>query len=573
MTEVQDPATTEALDEAPKGNGVASNGNEIQGKHIIVVHGYLLSGTGSNIYSCNLAHQWKKQGHSITIFCQDPRAKTYEWVDEFVGPKDPLPKERVARGKARVIVPDIDGLLPVYVYDDYEGYTVKTIPNCTDEEIERHIELTSKAIREAVDLWGCDKVLANHALLSPVNVKRALEGTDVPFDIKIHGSGILFVLAPHPVYKKYAIEAIEKCNKIIAGTNHIVRQVKETFEAESEELKLDDKLVIVPPGLDPDVFTPCRNIFKNINKFLDTIRKHIAKENDGRDAKKINFPKVGYKSTNIHTQLVNIGKTYNQRVCDSDLPDKFPNITKEEPIIMYFGKFLNTKGVAEILLCFPEILKKFPTARLVFIGFGGFREHLQAMIHALGTGNLELFRAAAQSPDENGKTFLQSTIDVKKHFPYRLDAQELSRITVTGCLNHTELGLILPLADIVVVSSKANEAFGMVAVEAMAAGVLPLCVYHSGLVDVLDEVKKADPELESKMHLETNPGGDFEAADGEHFTEIFPEKVNEALEFLYPEALGGMNNDKNSNKIKKRLRKLAEERWAWDGICKSLANL
>ena len=52
-------------------------------KHILVVHGFLLSGTGSNIYSCNVAKQWKKQNHAVTIFCQDPDAGSYDWVDEF----------------------------------------------------------------------------------------------------------------------------------------------------------------------------------------------------------------------------------------------------------------------------------------------------------------------------------------------------------------------------------------------------------------------------------------------------------------------------------------------------------
>lgn len=140
-------------------------------KHILIVHGFLLSGTGSNIYSCNVAKQWKKQNHAITIFCQDPDAGTYDWVDEFFTKnviafffllfsftsknkmmnedhfnrksfffccfQDELPKEQVQAGKVRVILPDIADLLPVYQYDEYKGYTTKTIPNLTDEEIER----------------------------------------------------------------------------------------------------------------------------------------------------------------------------------------------------------------------------------------------------------------------------------------------------------------------------------------------------------------------------------------------------------------------------------------------------
>lgn len=51
--------------------------------------------------------------------------------------KDELPKEAPTPGLVRVWTPDIAGLLPVYQYDEYKGYTVKTIPNCTDEEIDR----------------------------------------------------------------------------------------------------------------------------------------------------------------------------------------------------------------------------------------------------------------------------------------------------------------------------------------------------------------------------------------------------------------------------------------------------
>ena len=88
-----------------------------------------------------------------------------------------------------------------------------------------HVLMMSKAIREYVKNCGCDKVLANHALLQPLNVKRALEGLEIPFDIKIHGSAILFVLKKHPQYTPLAVEAIEACNKLIAGTQHVVNQV------------------------------------------------------------------------------------------------------------------------------------------------------------------------------------------------------------------------------------------------------------------------------------------------------------------------------------------------------------
>ena len=55
-------------------------------------------------------------------------------------------------------------------------------------------------------------------------------------------------------------------------------------------------------------------------------------------------------------------------------------------------------------------------------------------------------------------------------FCFSLEQEQADRILVTGCLNHKELGLLLPMASISLVTSKATEAFGMVSVEAMSAG-------------------------------------------------------------------------------------------------------
>lgn len=84
-------------------------------------------------------------------------------------------------------------------------------------------------------------------------------------------------------------------------------------------------------------------------------------------------------------------------------------------------------------------------------------------------GDKALFKSAAHCVDELGCTFLESSIDIESSFQ-QITQDEADRILVTGCLNHDELGLLLPVAAISLVTSKATEAFGMVSVEAMAAG-------------------------------------------------------------------------------------------------------
>jgi glycosyltransferase involved in cell wall biosynthesis len=69
---------------------------------------------------------------------------------------------------------------------------------------------------------------------------------------------------------------------------------------------------------------------------------------------------------------------------------------------------------------------------------------------------------------------------------YRARLEELAPpgTLFTGALEHRHLRHLLPLCDVAVVPSIFPEAFGMVAAEAAAAGVLPVVSAHSGLAEV-----------------------------------------------------------------------------------------
>jgi glycosyltransferase involved in cell wall biosynthesis len=157
--------------------------------HLVLLHGYLLHGTGSNIYVANIAKAWCELGHQVTVVCQDRHPQDLPFVREYIGPKAPIPKEPPEPGTTRVVVPFINDLLPVYVFDKYEGYLVKRVPEMTEEEIQAHIEMTAAVLSE-VCTQGVDYVLTNHALFGPIIARRALHNTGIPYNVKIHGSSI-----------------------------------------------------------------------------------------------------------------------------------------------------------------------------------------------------------------------------------------------------------------------------------------------------------------------------------------------------------------------------------------------
>ena len=84
---------------------------------IVIWHGYLLAGTGSNVYTRALAREWAREGHDVTVVCQEPRP------------------ERLDLAGARVVRPELPGrVLPVFVLDRYEGLEPRLLQELAPRE-------------------------------------------------------------------------------------------------------------------------------------------------------------------------------------------------------------------------------------------------------------------------------------------------------------------------------------------------------------------------------------------------------------------------------------------------------
>ena len=71
---------------------------------ILLWHGYLLGGTGSNVYTRALAREWSLAGHDVVVVSQERAPEDYDL------------------GGATTVKVDLPGgLLPTFVMDRYEG--------------------------------------------------------------------------------------------------------------------------------------------------------------------------------------------------------------------------------------------------------------------------------------------------------------------------------------------------------------------------------------------------------------------------------------------------------------------
>src|SRR6516225_758300 len=97
---------------------------------ILLWHGYLLEGTGSNVYTRAIAREWARAGHDVVVFCQDPNPGRFDL------------------GGAEVVRPELpDGLLPVFVLDRYEGLEPRLLQDLTTIQLARYVEANAEAVR------------------------------------------------------------------------------------------------------------------------------------------------------------------------------------------------------------------------------------------------------------------------------------------------------------------------------------------------------------------------------------------------------------------------------------------
>src|SRR5438876_2843921 len=197
---------------------------------ILLWHGYLLGGTGSNVYTRAVAREWSLGGHDVTVVCQERHPERYDL------------------GGARVVVPELPGgLLPTFVLDRYEGLEARLLVDFSEAEREAYVEANAAALRE---LGPADLVFANHVLLgAPVGVASGLR-----FRVKAHGSELEYALRGRHDLAQWGAETLAGAEVVYAGSEHI-RDVLEDIVG-SGHGRYQVPVEVVPPGVDVEEFRP-----------------------------------------------------------------------------------------------------------------------------------------------------------------------------------------------------------------------------------------------------------------------------------------------------------------------------
>jgi glycosyltransferase involved in cell wall biosynthesis len=432
---------------------------------VLVFHGYLLRGTGSNVYNARLCAALGRAGHTVDLLCQEPRPDELDFVDAVGTWEGGEARVQTLREPVRVTAwrPDIGRLLPVYVADRYEGFEARTLLECSDAEVDAYVQANVAAVRDVCARARPDVALANHLVMGPAILARGLGG-DVPYAVKVHGSALEYVVKRDPErFLPWAREGLAGARAVLVGSRH----TGESLFAAMQDAGLPGRTRLGPPGVDVDEFRPRDDAAAGVDALIERLG---ATEDEGGEGA---FSRDASVAASALRQL---DLVHDRHVC-------------------FIGKLIVSKGIDLLLAAWPLV----PEARLVIVGFGGFRDGLLALLDALADGDREAVDAIARAgreleggpraPLRHLLAFLDGADD-----DYWAAARDLrDRVVLTGRLEHDELAPLLAGCEALVFPSTFPEAYGMVAAEAAACGVLPVSAGHSGAAEVSAMLAAAVP--------------------------------------------------------------------------------
>ncbi|MEA2404836.1 MAG: hypothetical protein QOE08_1483, partial [Thermoleophilaceae bacterium] len=221
---------------------------------VLIFHGYLLRGTGSNVYNASLAGALVNLGHEVHLLCQDRHAGDLPFVDA-TGDWEGGELHVSATGdeiRCTAYRPDIGRVLPVYVADEYEGFDAVTYAELPDDALEHYLAANVAAVRDVVERARPEVALANHLVMGPAILARALGG-EVPYAVKVHGSALEYTVRPQPErFLPYAREGLEAAGGVLVGSLHTAESLWEVVA----EPWLPERTRLGPPGVDTATFHP-----------------------------------------------------------------------------------------------------------------------------------------------------------------------------------------------------------------------------------------------------------------------------------------------------------------------------
>jgi glycosyltransferase involved in cell wall biosynthesis len=547
---------------------------------ICILHGYLLEGSGSNLWTRSVVESLCRQGETVHLMAQENHPERYPFIREA---RRYLPGGGVETfhradgagypGACILHKPLLGDTLPVYVWDRYEEFpNVVPMIELSDAAIEAYLRANVAALETIVARNGITAIHANHAVLMSVVAQRVSAAAGVPFAIMPHGSALEYAVKRDPRFLRLAAGAFTAASRIFAHGDEMRARVLSIFP---DVPGLDEKTRDLHLGVDTAQFEPVERAGRRgrIARLREALHGMARGRTPGqRDAMFGALAAETRAGAEIGRagleRALAAGRGYEAKLPDADLEARLDAVDWErEPTLVYVGRLISAKGVQEVVAALPLLLECHPGLRLLVVGHGPLREPLEALLWALEHGERGVVEGItawgrALEGSLEGEAEGEELTKVARFFAQLRSRGELDayfdaarrhvradRVLFTGYLTHRELRHLFPCCDVAVFPSVVKEAGPLVFLEALASGAFPMGTYFGGMKASIDEVAGAlPPGAAEPMKLDPDP-----------------ERTVADLVRHFPRALETTAVHRDA------LRRVARERFDWSSVTRTFA--
>jgi glycosyltransferase involved in cell wall biosynthesis len=503
---------------------------------ICILHGYLLEGSGSNLWTRAIVEALCRQGETVHLVAQENHPEQYPFITEgrLYLPNGEVEtwfrREGPHAGCCILHKPVLGDTLPVYVWDRYEEFPrVVPMVELSEAEIESYLDRNTRALLKIVQNNDITALHANHAVLMPTVAQRVRQATGLPFTVMPHGSALEYAVKRDPRFWRRAADALSAAGRIFVHGDEMRERVLSVFD---DVPGLEVKMRELHLGVDTRQFEPApqgerRDRIARLHESL----KRVPRGRTTAQTEALRTRLHGGMDRADLEQVLAVARGYDTKAPDADLEAKLSAVNwGRDSTLLYVGRLISAKGVQDIVAAMPLLLEQNPELRLLIVGHGPLREPLEALLWALEHGARELAVqiiawGQALEGEPEGDSGSEVLTKVAHFFDQLREHGELDayfaaarrhlrsdRVIFTGYLTHRDLRHLFACCDVAVFPSVVKEAGPLVFLEALASGAFPMGTYFGGMKASIDAVAEALPPGAAEA-MKLDPAPDRTVAD------------------------------------------------------------
>lgn len=210
---------------------------------VLILNHFPLEGSGSGIYTHNLARELTGMGCAVEVIYPEHEPKVYEGFSSRVVTFRPDEELMVDADGNRFEGPyDLPFNFPCFTTHPRSNHTFYDL---TQSQIERYIEAFKSAMMAAIEEFKPDVVHAQHLWLMPYIAAQF----DIPYIVTAHGTDLKGFVKDDR-YHPYALEGARKASYVISISKQVDAEMKRLYGIENERTEL------ILNGFDENLFKP-----------------------------------------------------------------------------------------------------------------------------------------------------------------------------------------------------------------------------------------------------------------------------------------------------------------------------